>query len=379
MDMLNITSFLNTLEKSKEKYQKENKNYASDFNIFEITKIDENRHSTFLAELLSPEGTHAQGSIFYKAFLNVLLKKGINIEHFDRESIDVAREQGRIDILITPKNSKDFAIIIENKIDAKDQPKQIDRYRKQIKRRNYGIVLVIYLTPSGEKPSEKSISKDRYEKLKNEKEIVLLSYNQDIVSWLRASLNKVKPQKVKNAIEEYIEYLEFGGGMKLQKHLTALLSNDGNFEIAKEIVSNWSKIISQMNEKILKLVKRGIKDRIQTLGNEWILSREGNYFYIKKQSWKTYYFAIGYEGEKFYMGIYKKKKSKTDKNLRLKVEKYLSKDWEISASHDQLIWACLKADIKPSKLSEIAEYYINFFLDFINKFKVQIEKLERTQ
>jgi len=374
----NVIAFLKSLKQLDCKYKEENVLNADDFNLFEIMKINENENSDILAELLKPDGTHAQGNIFYKGFLNVLQDKGINTKVFDRESIDVKREKEGIDILITSENSKDFAVIIENKRGAPDRIQQIERYFKKMS--GYKKKLVVYLTLSGKRPSEKSIHITGDKELNYGGEIVLLSYNEDIVNWLNAMLKEVKAKKVKRAIDQYIEYIKRGAGMIVPKYLEEVLSSDDNFEIARKIVENWKGIMCHLDEEILVTIEKKLENTFQ---NEWREpERDGDFINISKNNWKSYSFYIGYDSNngRFYIGVYKKENIEKDNELIKDIKSYFEmKNWE-TWKEDETdrndFWAQLDADIKPSRLREISEYYLEEFVDFVNKFKIEVGQLE---
>ena len=123
---------------------------------------------------------------FTKLFLEYLTEKfewkfdlnNINIkvekEYYTTVKIeeDGIEKNGRIDILIygninSKETKKSFAIIIENKINADDQDKQLKRYYQYIsKTKGYGNnVYVIYLTPKIKSPKEYSLSEEYVKKL----------------------------------------------------------------------------------------------------------------------------------------------------------------------------------------------------------------------
>jgi len=148
-----------------------------DFNIFSILRNDRdevNLHSKFLYEILNPKGCHQKGDIFLRLFLSI-----VDLPEFTMtESIAIKREYQGIDILI---KNRDQAIIIENKIDAEDQDRQLERYYNIIEREGFNYVKIIYLSLYGDEPSGKSIGKlkEREDDL-----IKLLSYKEDIDAWL---------------------------------------------------------------------------------------------------------------------------------------------------------------------------------------------------
>lgn len=180
MDKLKETlSRLNLiLEKSKIKRQ-DSAQRGEQFNIFHICGIEhyETSHSTILAGILNPNGNHGQGDTFLKAFLESV-SNPIWLSEFDTKTASVKTEydtsNGRIDILIT--NNKNQAIIIENKIYAPDQPKQLIRYdkfaQKTFHKGNYAI---LYLTLWGDEASKESAEGVTYQ---------CISYRTTILKWL---------------------------------------------------------------------------------------------------------------------------------------------------------------------------------------------------
>lgn len=116
-----------------------------------------NMHSGFLHSLLDTNGEHYQDDLFLSLFLDTLgLKKWFG----DTKNAQVLKEHKHIDIYIT--NGKNH-IIIENKILADDQPKQIAQYIETIHDENsnesvnYENIAVVYLTPFPRKPEKNSL------------------------------------------------------------------------------------------------------------------------------------------------------------------------------------------------------------------------------
>ncbi len=149
-----------------------------DFNIFSILRNDNdevNLHSRFIYEILNPNGTHHKGDLFLRVFLDV-----IGIPNFKTTdgAVIVKREYQHIDILIKNRNQ---AIIIENKINADDQDRQLERYYETIKREGFDYIKVIYLTLYGDEPSDESIG--NLKKVEDDL-IMLASYRDDIDTWI---------------------------------------------------------------------------------------------------------------------------------------------------------------------------------------------------
>ena len=156
---------------------------GENFNLFEIlgSQADETRtHSAILAELLDPNGSHGQGATFLRSFWRLL---EIPIDRI--ESTLVLREfhineDSRIDILIESDLS---CVVIENKIYASDQPKQLKRYFDAVKNRKNP--KVFYLTLHGDKPSDQALDD------LDEESVSCISYDEDILDWLDDCIKEV--------------------------------------------------------------------------------------------------------------------------------------------------------------------------------------------
>lgn len=169
-------------------------------------------HSSLIASLLKE---HEILCAFIK-----LLSGDININ--SDELIDgavdtefVCPDSKRIDILVRlkfkPCGSKApyyRVLIIENKIYASDQPQQLDNYFAALKDLGYTSkeIVLIYLTPEGDDPSEDSFCAADNENVS----LITLSYKIDIMKLLDDSLALESVQqnfRLKSTIQSYKELL----------------------------------------------------------------------------------------------------------------------------------------------------------------------------
>ena len=165
------------------------------FNIFELLGLqtDETRlHSTLLSELLNPKGKHGLGDEPLRLFLTYFCQN--RLPGFDTNNVIVEKERfigkidekynsgGRIDILVrdTLKN----AIIIENKIYACDQYKQLYRYRN-FARKDFDNFIVFYLNLFGIPASQESEGDKEIDIVSSGDDYLTLSYKNDIIPWLK--------------------------------------------------------------------------------------------------------------------------------------------------------------------------------------------------
>ena len=161
---------------------------ASRFNLFQIFGVghyEVSTHSALLANLLNPRGSHGQGSVFLKRFVEseAILKAPGFPTLFDADSAVVqcevsigsktATTGGRLDILITDRNNRKIAI--ENKVHAAEQENWVERYLNYLKDDG----CLIYLTKSGENASQADT-----DELKSK--VHCISYAQTIKKWLES-------------------------------------------------------------------------------------------------------------------------------------------------------------------------------------------------
>ncbi|MGE0084042.1 MAG: PD-(D/E)XK nuclease family protein [Desulfococcaceae bacterium] len=182
-DIDGVKSLLEKVKLINFKYEKILKANEYDFNIFSILRNDTdevNLHSRFLYEILNPAGVHHKENLFLTLFLET-----VGISDFAMEDISAKREYKKIDLCIT--NSRKQAIIIENKIYAEDQDKQIQTYFGKMKDEGFDDIKVIYLTLYGDMPSSQSLGS-----LEGNEKLILKtpSYRDDIDNWLEKCIKE---------------------------------------------------------------------------------------------------------------------------------------------------------------------------------------------
>lgn len=194
--------------------QEERNRKGENFNLFSILSIEryELKHSALIANLLDPKGSHGCGDAFLRAFFEIALK-GTAYPFESNTPLDSRTEHytgpiagdtgGRIDILV---KSSHYGLIIENKIYAGDQDKQLiryDNYGKEI----FGAdgYLLVYLTLYGYDASKESTATKSAEEVG----YLRLSYAEDILRWLEqcARLAYDKPL-VRESLNQYIRTIK---------------------------------------------------------------------------------------------------------------------------------------------------------------------------
>jgi hypothetical protein len=234
-------------EQISEKLKSKNRK-KQPFNFFNACSIENQElvHSSFIANLLDPHGTHSCNNSFLKVFLETLQAKYSEIE-IDQltDNVWVETEKtlhnGRVDIWIKSKSENAY-LLIENKIYAGDEEKQLLRYREYLngrseahKEQRKGILL--YLTVNGKRASDYSTAGKVERNQPNG--YYAISYYDTIRKWLDDCLKMDLSIRVKLAIKQYVELIDF-------LNFEADLRDDLLPKIDKEVVDKTLKI----NEKI---------------------------------------------------------------------------------------------------------------------------------
>jgi len=355
--------------------RKERRLMGHDFNIFSIMGMERSEvktHSAMIAELLNPRGLHGQEGIFLRRFLEdikecrvlssigkenekiggwlsrnakavgtavvVAEKSYPNVEGFGKDN--------RVDIVIEFEN---LVILIENKVDAIDQPEQLKRYSGVGKDSGKDYCL-LYLTKKGHVASQKSLGSGEVEYDK-------ISYEEHIMSWLNLCLREegiICRTSLQKAILQYRDTVEkiTGTNMnsKFNHEMIELLMESENLECAEEIskfipkvkgeilFSFFEKVESHLNSehigssvpkyKLSKTMQNRLSSKRKCI--EWF------YHHSNKQRAKSFglFFDIGVKDKLFHIMVasralhYGIVHVEKDKDALLNLVSHSKKDWE---------------------------------------------------
>jgi len=97
-------------------------------------------------------------------------------------------------------------IIIENKIYAGDQEKQLQRYYDYAlsKLNSDNNLFLLYLTPTGKTASDYSMKLEKQDELRSKGILKEISYKNDIIPWLETTIKNTTSEKVKQSIIQYL-------------------------------------------------------------------------------------------------------------------------------------------------------------------------------
>lgn len=282
-----------------------------------MSENEENAHSNILFSFLDTKSKHYQGDLFLKCFLeSTKLKEWFG----DTKNAKVEREKslsngGRIDLYIS---NSEKCIIIENKIYAKDQDKQIQRYIEGIHKdcfKEYEYICVVYLTLWGCKPSKYSLgeweinkSDEHNPKLKKQDaqgthfiEYQQLSYKKDILDWL--NLNNVQKElkditNLNQALEAYEDVVKIITNQKEDKmSIEDFLKNEDNEEYVKivfNIIKERDKIIANYLEKICKDLQKDFQEEWECNSFPKYENGAVKFIFFPKENKGEYFFAFAW-------------------------------------------------------------------------------------
>ena len=116
-------------------------------------------------------------------------------------------KDGRIDLIV---EFEQHLIIIENKILASDQTTQLIKYFEfgESINKTGKKCLLLYLTPKGKLPGEKSISKNGKKDLEENTDFFTISYEKNILNWLEHFENSKEKTGIKNIIDQYLNTIK---------------------------------------------------------------------------------------------------------------------------------------------------------------------------
>ncbi|OLQ74867.1 hypothetical protein BIT28_12970 [Photobacterium proteolyticum] len=245
-----------------------------EYNLFCVlrSESDEVRlHSRFLSDLLNPKGSHNHHNAFLKLFLKHF-KENFQLDLTQEVTVD--NEYKNIDILI--RNGK-TAIVIENKIYASDQEKQLSNYYRKMKDEGYENIKLIYLTRTGYEPSDQSTD-ELPDKVK-EKALTLASYEHDIYEWIsKCTEVAARDAPLREACIQYLDIIsKITNKIENQDHmeeLKTLLLADSNLARFPDLFSAYNEVLVDLQFDIWNKIAEGIRQEFGELHHDSITEQE---------------------------------------------------------------------------------------------------------
>ena len=256
-------NYQNLLKEAAQLYDKHDVGRPASFNVFSVLhkETDEvNLHSRFLHALLDYKKPETETRENLKDFL-----QHVGVEDFELCDVKVERERYNIDILIT--NDAGQAIIIENKIEAGDQPKQLQRYSEILsdilEEQGYSDrdIHLLYLTLDDHDPSEDSAGDLDYK---------TISYRDDLSPWLEHCQKRAYDEPaLRETVAQYLHlirkltYTDFRG--EYMEDLKKFCLDDNNFVPIHDLHKAMSETKNSLQKKLWEEIESELKSKIQDL------------------------------------------------------------------------------------------------------------------
>lgn len=272
------------LDKAKDLVRELDRRLAYRFSVLDYLRHDELGLSRIIADLLDPKALHGQGTLFLKTLLGM---EGLKHRRQwpepggSQPPVVVTRERRtssarKIDITVQigTSDKKSYCLAIENKPYDDDRPNQVKDYLDYLKGEYCDRFLLIYIPPTGQGPSEKSITKRELQKWKDE--FAIMPYHEDpegladnfydeyriphsVADWIEACRKNCEVDRLRWFLGDLKTFCQrkFGG-----HHMTTsperdettdfVLMNSCNLKIAQAVYESWPEVKKRVCERFLK-------------------------------------------------------------------------------------------------------------------------------
>ena len=317
---------------------------ARRFNVFDYLSTDELGLSRMIGDLLDPAGSHGQGAAFLQCLTDKLeFAKDCNLSR-SKVEVDVeltitneCGEERRIDIAVQIDDAHGkHCLAIENKANyAGDQPDQVKDYLWWLKKK-YCKYLLVYLTPTGEGPSEYSVSRNKIDELKKKgtRRLVIMpcgpsgelddTFNDlrlsfSLADWLADCRRGCDVDRLRWFLREAETFCQrrYGGTAVTTTESNTVkdfvLDNPENMATALAVYQSWPAIAARIKRDFLKLIHDKLKEDADLpedteVNYDYGEKKFDSYIFITRKNWLPYRDSKGQEQN---TTIYMKAESKS--------------------------------------------------------------------
>ena len=311
---------------------------ARRFNVFRYLRTDEMGLSRIIADLLDPAGDHGQGAAFLKLLMAKLdFASGVDLSDAKVQTERQIDGRRRIDIVV--EIDSEHCLAIENKSnDAPDQEGQVKDYLNGLEK-EYTHSLLIYLSPTGDGPRERSVARKTIEELtpktfaimpcasarisSDEFDSLRLSFS--LVDWLADCRRICDVDRLRWYLREAETYCQrrYGGNLVTDSKKSAIVEfvrgTPKNLTAALAVAETWPEVAREIKSEFLKLIWDHLawdklpKDIVKSKG--YGQRKFESYIYIYRESWRPYVV----DGERRYTVVRMQADWKEDRNWAIGV------------------------------------------------------------
>ena len=288
------------LERATLLYERHGAGKQETFNIFSVLRAEsdeENLHSRFLAALLNYRKLDDTPARNLEDFLCSIA----GVDRFRLDGVDVERELHNIDILIRNSHSRE-AVVVENKIWARDQPRQLARYAEHLENIGYHPPHLLYLTLDGRDPDEGSA---------DGRDVTSVSYR-ELIPWLKRCQERAYDEPaLRESVAQYIRLIRKLTGTDLEgvymAKLMDLILENNNLVLVHDLNEAMFEAKVSLLKRLLEEMDGAVRTRIPDLPNrsdESYNSEEDIRGFLARQGGPLRYVSLYFGfGEGAFLGV----------------------------------------------------------------------------
>ena len=411
------------LETARDLERELDRKLAHRFNVLDYLREDELGLSRIIADLLNPKKSHGQGPLFLQTLLNLeRLKSTRNWPDLDKSQILVENERKTtasrsidISVHIDGTDGKTCCLAIENKPYAGDQENQVKDYLEYLEKEYGERFLLIYISPTGEGPSDRSIHKtELVAKWKGRFAIMPYYRGQEdqandfriphsLADWLGECRKNCEAERLRWFLRDAVIFCQqrFGGeamvnSIERKTVSDFLLRDPGNLETALAVSESWPYVRDKVCEEFLKQlcsqIKKEVKEKLKEYADdmqfyhEYTGSDGRSRIWLCRDCWAPYEAgrsdsnqctsilleSVRHEPNGWYIGVFSPRKCLAEE-LRNKLGRGRRESlwpWWVWVDDDKKNWNSLVPKLHQEyeeHSGEITRYFVDTFTDIAEK------------
>ncbi len=209
-----------------EEYQKTRDEIGLEYNIFTLMDIERDEvetHENMIFTILNYRTNAKLSQKLKKRFLiSMGLPKSFWSETWTVEKEYYTESNGRMDLFFHTEGHSKKCVVVELKVGAGDQKRQIKRYEEYVLAKKYEDYRIIYLTLDGRKPSAQS-----YEGIAHPEKLLCRSFCGNVADWLAVCMDVCREHEVEAGfIQQYrILIMKLAKEESVEKNMAGLIKN----------------------------------------------------------------------------------------------------------------------------------------------------------
>lgn len=169
-----------------EEYRSKREQIGLNYNVFtlmDIERREEETHEYMIYSILNYRNSDRRKEFIEQFLISMGIPKSFLREQWTVEREYYTEKHGRLDLFFKPSGHGKKCVVVELKVDAEDQPRQLKRYEDYVRVCRYQDYRIIYLTLDGRDPEEQS-----YEGMVHPEWLMRKSFGVDVLNWLEGCI-----------------------------------------------------------------------------------------------------------------------------------------------------------------------------------------------